>query len=169
MQAPHRPRDTEIGARSARRVGCLHDIADRPFSSERQRSAMRSVPCLFHSALAVTWLLFAPAAGAETVIFAGPWGDPFAQSGYYNAEFFPLPPFRSAGDGVAAGYADRWIDGIYYGKRAVRWDASGSPPVPTAVPALLTPKATLFARPLLSVLRMPNSVAAVPEASQRTA
>jgi len=90
---------------------------------------MRSVPCLFHSALAVTWLLFAPAAGAETVIFAGRWGDPFARSGYYNAEFFPLPPFRSAGDGVAAGYADRWIDGIYYGKRAVRWDASGSPPV----------------------------------------
>ena len=40
---------------------------------------------------------------------------------------------------------------------------------PTAVPAVLTAWASTTVKPLLSVPRLPSSVAAVPEASQRTA
>jgi hypothetical protein len=65
---------------------------------------------------------FAFSATAQTVIFGGPTWDPISDTGYLTGF-----AHRSAGNGVAAGSADRYDDGFYQRTCAVRWDISGSP------------------------------------------
>jgi hypothetical protein len=89
---------------------------------------MRLVPRLLHSAAFAACLLFASAAGAETVIWGGPTWNSITQTGYWAGQP-DAPVSRSPGNGVAGSGADRFDNGFYVGARAVRWDASGAPAV----------------------------------------
>src|SRR5512132_663648 len=83
---------------------------------------MRSNLCAF---LAVLLSFSASVSAAYVTVYGGPTYDAATQTGYQSPGL-PVSPGRTAGNGAAVGYAQKYIGGTDLGPRALRWDASGN-------------------------------------------
>src|SRR5438045_2237195 len=86
------------------------------------------VSIVFLSVIPTLAVIYSEASAAFITVYGGPTYDATTQTGYQIVGLpDPATGSRSAGNGVAAGYANRYTVGTSVGYRAVRWDASGNP------------------------------------------
>lgn len=79
-------------------------------------------------AVAVVAAAMTAPTSAAVPIFPGPAYDSITENGH-DVQELPIRPGASAGDGIAIANTFRFENGAGRGARAIRWDASGAPPV----------------------------------------
>jgi hypothetical protein len=100
----------------------LHFTLALTFTSHRSTKVRIKRP---YVAWMMLYLLTSASASANFLtVHGGPTYDQAMQTGYQNPRL-PVTPGVTAGNGLAVGFAEKFIGGTSLGSRAVRWDASG--------------------------------------------